>query len=185
MGGNITSLGNGTISESGVYYSTVNGFSNGTGTKVTATANSTGVFTTFVSSLAAETNYYFKAFAVNSAGVGYSTQGSFVTTLLNGSINFLGTQVGSGSTLAFGTVTGSTTKTLKIKTNSLTGNLTVAISGSMYSASVTTIAKADAEAGFTLLITYNPTANGSHTGIITISGGGLPTSYTANLSGTK
>ena len=104
---------------------------------------------------------------------------------MNGSINFFGTQVGSGSTLAFGTVKGTTTKTLKIKTNALTGNLTVAISGSMYSTSVANIAKADAEAGFTLLVTYNPTASGSHTGNITISGGGLPTNYIANLSGTK
>ena len=185
LGGNITSLGNGILTESGVFYSTTSGFSDGSGTKVTSTANSTGAYTTSVSNLAAATNYYFKAYAANSAGVGYSSQGSFVTTLLNGSINFLGNQVGSGSTLAFGTVTGSTTKTLKIKTNALTGDLTVAISGSMYKVSVNTIAKADAEVGFTLLITYNPTASGTHSGIITILGGGLTPNYTANLTGKK
>lgn len=80
LGGNITGLGNGTITESGIYYSTTNGFADGAGTKVAGAATTTGAFTVGVSGLTAGTTYYYKAFATNSAGVGYTSQGSFTTT---------------------------------------------------------------------------------------------------------
>jgi len=80
LGGNITALGNGTITESGIYYSTTNGFADGAGTKVAGAATTTGAFTVGVSGLVSGTTYYYKAFATNSAGTGYTSQGSFTTT---------------------------------------------------------------------------------------------------------
>jgi endonuclease I len=184
LGGNISATGNGTITQSGIYYSTTNGFANGTGTKATASATTTGAFTTYVGSLNSGTNYYFKAFATNSAGTAYSTQGTFTTGSVSGPTIFATNQIGTGSTLAYGKVNGSVNKILLIKASALTGNLTVNVTGSMFSTPTTTITKAEAEAGYNVTITYNPTAIGSHTGSLNITGGGL-TNYSVSLTGSK
>jgi len=78
--GTVTSFGGtATITENGFYYSTTNGFANGTGTKITRpNVAENGTFSTDVSALSlAAGTYYFKAFATNSQGTGYSTQQSF------------------------------------------------------------------------------------------------------------
>jgi hypothetical protein len=54
----------------------------------------------------------------------------------------------------------------------------------MFSGTTSTILQSEANAGYNLNVIYNPTSNGSHTGVVTISGGGL-TNFTVNLSGTK
>ena len=81
LGGNITALGGtATATERGIFYSTTSGFADGTGTKVSSTGSfGTGAFTQSVSGLAKNTTYYFKAFAVNSAGTSYGSQGTFTT----------------------------------------------------------------------------------------------------------
>ena len=80
LGGNITATGGADATERGIYYSTTDGFADGTGTKVSAAGTfSTGAFTQNVTGLTAGTTYYFKAFAVNSAGTSYGSQGSFLT----------------------------------------------------------------------------------------------------------
>jgi hypothetical protein len=79
--GSITNLGGANVTERGIYYSTTNGFANGTGTKVSTTGNwsSTGAFTQSITGLTANTTYYVKAFATNSAGTAYGSQVSFTT----------------------------------------------------------------------------------------------------------
>jgi hypothetical protein len=80
LGGNITSIGCTNVTTRGIYYSTTNGFANGTGTQVSETGTyGTGTFTVNVSGLAPNTVYYYKAFATNSGGTVYSSQGSFTT----------------------------------------------------------------------------------------------------------
>ena len=81
LGGNITALGCSNVTERGIYYSSTTGFANGTGTKVPETGGpfTTGVFTEAVTGLSPATTYYYKAYAVNSGGAAYSTQGTFVT----------------------------------------------------------------------------------------------------------
>lgn len=82
LGGNITATGCTNITERGIYWSTTAGFADGAGTKVSETAGapySSGVFTINVSGLTANTVYYYKAFATNSAGTVYTTQGTFTT----------------------------------------------------------------------------------------------------------
>lgn len=185
LGGNITSTGSTNITESGIYYSQTDGFADGVGTKVTGTATSTGAFTVEVNGLTAATDYYFKAFATNSGGTTYSSQGSFVTTNTATPQIVAGKVVNSGAELDYGTVTASTDKTLYVKTNDITGDLTVAVTGAMFSASTATISQAAAGTGYTLTITYNPTAAGAHTGTLTISGGGLNPAYTVNLKGNR
>ncbi len=75
-------------------------------------------------------------------------------------------------------------------TNLENSSLTLTIGGTNDSyfklpggASSTTITKAQAEAGYNITITYTPTANGSHTATLTISGCGV-TSHVVTLTGT-
>lgn len=81
LGGTLTSIGCSQITELGIFYSTTNGFANGTGTKVSNITGpfNVGEFTINVSGLATNTTYYFKAFATNSGGTTYSTQATFST----------------------------------------------------------------------------------------------------------
>ncbi|VBB47953.1 Extracellular ribonuclease (fragment) [uncultured Paludibacter sp.] len=185
LGGNITSVGNGTITESGIYYSATDGFADGTGTKVTGSATTTGAFTVSVNGLSASTPYYYKAFATNSAGTGYTSQASFITSANNGPTIVSGDVRNSGATLTYGTASGSATKSLYIKTERITGDLTVTVSGTGFSTSVTTIPMANAQAGYYLFVYFNPTTAGTYTGTLTISGGGLVSDYQVNLSGSK
>ena len=74
----------------GVEYSTSNGFVNGTGTQVAGT-NLSGInFSVDLTGLTQSTTYYYHAFATNSPGTTYSTQGTFTTlspTITVGSIS--------------------------------------------------------------------------------------------------
>lgn len=80
LGGNITSTGCSNIIERGIFYSTINGFADGSGTKVSEPGSfSTGNFTILVSGLAPNTVYYYKAFAANNGGTVYTSQDSFTT----------------------------------------------------------------------------------------------------------
>ena len=91
----------------------------------------------------------------------------------------------SGSTLDFGTVSTAAAKNLQVKTADITGDLTVAVTGSMFSASTATISMTQANAGYEINVTYTPAASGTHTGTLTISGGGLNPAFTVNLTGEK
>lgn len=185
LGGNITSTGNSTITESGIYYSLTDGFTNGEGIKITGSANDTGPFYIPVTGLNKNTNYYFKAFATNSLGTGYSSQARFITTGSTDNKISVGNIRESGAMLQYGIVKKPTTKSLLIKTKSITGNLTVAITGIAFDVSSAIINQQDAENGYTLYVTFNPTSVGSYTGTLTISGGGLVSNYQVNLSGIK
>jgi len=91
LGGNITDLGCSNITEIGIEWSTTDGFTEGTGTEVSETSGapySTGAFTVNVSGLSASTVYYFKAYAENSGGRVYTTQGTFTTTCATASIPY-------------------------------------------------------------------------------------------------
>lgn len=81
LGGTLTNTGCSQVTEWGIFYSTTNGFANGTGTKVSNVSGpfSIGEFTVNVSGLATNTTYYFKAFVTNSGGTTYSTQATFNT----------------------------------------------------------------------------------------------------------
>jgi hypothetical protein len=81
LGGNITLIGCSDVTERGIYWSTTNGFADGTGTKVSTTGTySTGTFTVPVTGLNGNTVYYYKAFATNNGGTIYTSQGTFTTT---------------------------------------------------------------------------------------------------------
>jgi len=87
----------------------------------------------------------------------------------------------NGATVDFGKVAYQTTDTASvfIKGANLTGDLTVALSGTnaaSFSISTTTISKAIAEAGYRLPLNFSAQALGMQTALLTISGGGITTS---------
>src|SRR6185312_408136 len=75
--GQVTSAGNGTITEFGLVYAR---HTNPTtsDSKIIATGNY-AAFSAIMSLLSSNTTYYFRAYAINSAGVGYGSTGSFTT----------------------------------------------------------------------------------------------------------
>jgi hypothetical protein len=91
LGGTISDLGGVKVTERGIYWSETDGFTPPTeGTKVSETGNwnSTGAFTVSVSSIPAGSTIYYKAYAKNSAGTGYSAQSSFATDKIDQTITF-------------------------------------------------------------------------------------------------
>ena len=182
---NISSNGGGLLTEKGFYWSTTNGFANGSGTKVIASGTETGSYVSSISSLVPSTTYYFKGFATNSAGTSYTSQSTFTTSAVNGPVISAGNVISAGAVLSFGNVLSATTKSLLVKTTDITGDLTVSVSGTGFSVSTTTILQASAEAGYPLMITLTPVASGAYSGTLTISGGGLVTNYQVSLTGTK
>ena len=91
----------------------------------------------------------------------------------------------SGTTLNFGTVNTTATKSLHVKTTDITGDLSVTVTGEMFSTSTVTLTVLQANSGYDLTVTYTPTASGTHTGTLTISGGGLNPEYSVSLSGKR
>lgn len=82
LGGSVLTLGCSAITERGIYYSTTSGFANGEGNKISQISTFTAeAFTTNVSGLTSNTNYYFKAFATSAGGTVYSSQGTFKTLI--------------------------------------------------------------------------------------------------------
>lgn len=82
-----------------------------------------------------------------------------------------------------GSNTGETyTKTFTVTGTDLQGNVNVAVSGSYYTVSPSTITAAQAANGATVTVTYKPTVSGNHTGTVTISSSGAE-SKTVALTG--
>jgi|GEM_PF-1453825 len=82
----ITTYGCQAVSAYGVEYSVTNGFLNGTDTPVSGSGFNGlpgGSFSAALSGLSPTTTYYFHAYATNSNGTTYSTQGTFTTTIIN------------------------------------------------------------------------------------------------------
>lgn len=95
----------------------------------------------------------------------------------------------AGAAVSFGKVIylQSASSTLQIKGGNLTGDLTLALSGtnaSNFSLSTTTLTKAQVEAGYTLTVNFAANTVGSQSATLTISGGGI-TSTAVSLSATS
>ena len=80
VGGNVTSSGNATITQRGIYYSTSDTTPDSNDLKKTV-GGTTGAFTTTLTGLQANTKYYYRAYAINSQGTGYGAVKSFTTSV--------------------------------------------------------------------------------------------------------
>lgn len=77
-------------------------------------------------------------------------------------------------------------KKLALTASNLTGNLTVALAnvkGTAFSTTISTISKANAQAGDSIPVSYAPSVAGMDTAIITISGGGLASNVLVTIVG--
>ena len=79
LAGTIAGIGCSNVTAYGIEYSTINGFTNGTGTSVAATSNVAGVYNVTLNGLAPGTTYYYKAYGTNAGGTAYGGQLSFTT----------------------------------------------------------------------------------------------------------
>jgi len=79
-GGNISSDGGATVTTRGVVWATSQNPTISLSTK-TSNGTGTGAFTSELSSLAANTTYYVRAYATNSAGTAYGNEVSFKTNV--------------------------------------------------------------------------------------------------------
>lgn len=77
-GGNVTSDGGATVSVCGICWSTISNPTTALNTK-TKDAGTTGSFTSSITGLSANTTYYIRAYATNSAGTAYGNELSFIT----------------------------------------------------------------------------------------------------------
>lgn len=77
LAGSIATSGCSNVNAYGVEYSSINGFADGSGTKVPANNLSGSGFQTSVGGLLQGATYYYKAYATSSAGTAYGTQRSF------------------------------------------------------------------------------------------------------------
>lgn len=76
-GGNVTSDGCGTLSETGLCWATTS--SPTTANSKATSSPATGTFTATITGLSASTTYYVRSYAVNSVGTAYGTEISFTT----------------------------------------------------------------------------------------------------------
>ncbi|MEI7912035.1 MAG: NF038122 family metalloprotease [Verrucomicrobiota bacterium] len=110
LGGNVTSGGGESITESGVVYALTSVNSNpqigGTGvTKVTSPFPTTGIFTVNIAGLSVNNGYSYKAYATNSVGTTYTSAAAFTTAALAPTVTTLTlSNVTSSSATLGGTV---------------------------------------------------------------------------------
>lgn len=77
LAGSIAATGCSNVTEYGIEFSGINGFGNGTGTKVLSTNLSSGNYTASLNGLVQGATYYYKAYATNNGGTSYGLQQSF------------------------------------------------------------------------------------------------------------
>jgi len=73
-GGDVTSDGGAAVSARGVYFGT-----SANPTSGTTETGTTGIFTSNLTPLSVNTEYFYRAYAINSAGTGFGTESSFYT----------------------------------------------------------------------------------------------------------
>jgi hypothetical protein len=191
LGGNATADGGSTIDDKGVVYSRASVNTNpevgGTGVTKVSMGSGTGSFSQSVGSLATGTNYYYKAYAHNSAGYSYGTALNFTTLAPEMDVSGNSTSIADGSTSTsvanntdFGSAdvsTGSESHTFTITNTgvvslNLTGTPIVnVISGDTGDFSITqpsgnSVASGGGTVSFS--ITFDPTTSGERTATISI-----------------
>ncbi len=186
VAGTIPANGCTAVTAYGIEFSTTNGFPNGTGTSVAST-NLSGVnFSSSLTGLAPSTTYYYHAYATNTGGTTYGTEGSFTTAA----------PVLTATPLtAFGAICINTTagpNSFVINSNAVTAaNINVGplagytfstTSGGVYTAALS-ITHAAGSFTQTVFVKFTPTAVQSYNGNIPVSGGGAPVTINVIASG--
>jgi hypothetical protein len=175
--GTITATGCSAITAYGFVWSTTNGFDPATtGTNVAASNLAAGAFSTTLSSLGANTTYYYVAYATNGGGTTYGTQQSFTTSstpsLSAGALTAFGNQcINTTSAANSFTITGSNLTNANVTVGPLTGFSFSTTSGGSYVASLPII-QPGGSFSQQVFVQFTPNAVQSFNGNIPVSGGG-------------
>jgi hypothetical protein len=98
--GTLINAGCSMVTQYGIEYSGINNFPAGAGTKVFGSnMNAAGEFTVNLSGLVPATDYYYRAFAISSAGSGYGAQQSFTTDSIANGFIIYGNPINKGGLL--------------------------------------------------------------------------------------
>ncbi|HKL95680.1 MAG TPA: hypothetical protein VJ856_00210, partial [Paludibacteraceae bacterium] len=181
-GGTIANTGSSTITENGIEWSTTSG---GPFTKIeyTPTKTTTGTFTVNISAITTPGTYYFRAYATNSTGTGYSAQSSFTISdpsqVGTGPNLVMGTQISDAQNMVFGSAD---SKELFIRISNVTSDVTLTLSndtggGYKFSGGKTTITLTPAEATAGKKVTLTR-SKGNNSAKLSISGNNITQSHT-------
>ncbi len=188
VAGTITNPGCSAITGYGIEYSTTTGFANGTGTNVAASNLSSGNFSADLSGLVTGTTYFFHAWATNSAGTSYGTEGSFTTatpdpqilvsTLTSFGDVCLTTTAGPNSF----SITGTNLTTADVTVSALDGFSYSTTSGGTYTSTLT-LTQTGGSFSQDVFVKFAPVALQSYNGSIVVNGGGLTTPVNVAATG--
>lgn len=101
LSGSIDFEGCTAITQYGIEYSGISGFTPGTGMRAAGSAISGNGFSVDVSQLAPQTVYYFRAYAINQGGAGYGEEQTFTTQQLKSGLIVYGSQIPRGGSLHY------------------------------------------------------------------------------------
>jgi hypothetical protein len=185
--GSISNDGCTSVIEYGIEYSLTNGFTPGTGTKIISTNISGGAFTSALSGLQPTTTYYYRSYATNGGGTGYSTQSSFNTaspTLTATALTAFGSVcLNSPAGPNSFTLTGIGLTTANVNISALNGYSYSTTSGGIYSASLS-LTQPGGNYTQTIFVKFTPTNTIAYNGNIQVSGGAsLPFNVAASGTG--
>ena len=175
--GTITATGCTAITAYGIEYSTTNGFADGSGTQVPSSNLSAGNFSSNLTGLASGTTYYFKAYATNSGGTTYGTQGNFTTgalvptltaTALSGFGNVCINNTGGPNSF---TINGTDLTNAAITVGPLNGFSFSTTAGGTYTASLN-LTQPGGVFSQQIFVKFSPTLVQSYDGNIAVAGGG-------------
>ncbi len=99
--GDIPDIGCSQVFSYGIEYSSISGFENGTGLKVPSNNLSGTTFSSILTGLIQNTDYYFKAYAENNAGIAYGLQNTFKTKQIAEGLIIYSTPIIHGQNLHF------------------------------------------------------------------------------------
>lgn len=186
--GSITATGCTAINPYGIEYSTLAGFTPGTGTQVASSNLSAGNFNSNLTGLASGTIYYYRAYATNAGGTTYGAEQSFTTLTPNPTIN-------TTSLAAFGnvcintmagpnsfTINGSNLTNANVTVGPLSGYTFSTTSGGTYSASLN-LTQPGGTFVQQIFVRFTPTAVQSYNGNIPVDGGGIAATVNVAASG--
>ena len=181
LAGSITATGCTAVTVYGIEYSTINGFTNGSGTQAASTNLNAGSYTSTISGLTPATTYYYKAYATNSGGTTYGTQQSFTTIAPPPPQLTVSTLTAFGNVCVNGlvgpntfTITGSNLTSALITVGPLAGYSFSETQTGSYNNTIGII-QAGGSLSKTIFVRFNPTAAQSYNGSIPVSGGGAST----------
>lgn len=186
--GSITGTGCSAVTAYGIEYSTVNGFTPGTGTQVPSTNLSGGNFSADLTGLSSGVTYYYIAYATNAGGTAYGSQLSFTTLTPNPTLT--ATALTGFGSICINTTAGPNSFTIT-GSNLTSANVDLAaLAGYTYSISAggpftTTLSLTQPGGSYSqqIFVQFQPTAVQSYNGNIVISGGGTAGSLNVAATG--